>query len=154
MSQPDSENTVEKQNKPHLFQPGESGNPLGRPKGARNKATVLAETLIDGQAEKIVQKIVELALAGDGPALKLCLERILPPMKSRPVNIKLSETKTAEGVAEAQSTVVLAVAEGTLTPDEGTTLSGILEARRKAIETQDHESRIAELEKENNGRKR
>ena len=145
MSQANTDNTVQKQ-KPHLFQPGQSGNPSGRPQGSRNKATLAMEGLMDGQAEAITQKAVDLALEGDTTALRLCLERILPPRKSRPVNIALPEVTTAEGVAEAQAAVVQAVAGGELTPEEGIALTGILEARRKAIETQDHESRISALE--------
>jgi len=145
MSRQSSDKTVQKQ-KPHLFQPGQSGNPAGRPQGSRNKATLAMEALMDGQAETITQKAIDLALEGDTTALRLCLERILPPRKSRPVNITLPEVKTAEGVAEAQSVVVQAVADGELTPEEGSIITGNLEARRKAIETVDHESRISALE--------
>jgi len=128
------------------FPKGQSGNPAGRRQGSRNKATLALEALMDGQAETITQKAVDLALEGDTTALRLCLERIFPPRKSRPVNIALPEVTTAEGVAEAQGAVVQAVADGELTPEEGSTITGILEARRKAIETQDHESRIWALE--------
>ena len=131
------------------FPKGQSGNPSGRPQGSRNKATLALETLMDGQAETITQKAIDLALQGDTTALRLCLERICPPRKSRPVNITLPEVKTAECVAEAQAAVVQAVADGELTPEEGSTITGILEARRKAIETQDHESRISVLESKN-----
>ena len=55
------------------FAPGQSGNPNGRPKGARNKATIAAEALLDGDAEAITRKIVEKALDGDMIALRLCL---------------------------------------------------------------------------------
>lgn len=137
------------------FPKGQSGNPSGRPQGSRNKATIALEALMDGQAETITQKAIDLAIEGDTTALRLCLERILPPRKSRPVNITLPETQTAGGVAEAQAAVVQAVSNGELTPEEGIAITSILEARRKAIDTLDHESRIAELEKENsNGRKR
>ena len=154
MSQKNTENSVPKQ-KSHLFQPGQSGNPKGKPKGAKNHATRLAESLLDGDTEKLTRKAVELALSGDTVALRLCLERVLPPRKSRPVNIALPETKTIDGVAEAQAAVVKAVADGELMLEEATAIANILEARRKAIETQDHESRIAKLEEENNnGRKR
>jgi len=145
MSQKNTDKTVQQQ-KPHLFQPGQSGNPAGRPQGSRNKATLAMEALMDGEVESITRKAIDLALEGDTTALRLCLERILPPRKSRPVNIALPEVKTADGVAEAQAAVVQAVADGELTPEEGSTITGILEARRKAIETQDHESRISALE--------
>ncbi len=145
INQDEPVNTEEKQ-KGRPFSKGVSGNPAGRPQGSRNKATLAVEALMDGQAETITQKAVDLALEGDTTALRLCLERILPPRKSRPINIALPEVKTAESVAEAQAAVVQAVADGELTPEEGSTITGILEARRKAIETQDHENRIAALE--------
>jgi len=75
-----TEKTAEKQHatRGRPFQPGQSGNPDGRPKGARNAATVAAEVLLDGEAEAITRKCVELAKEGDTVALRLCLERILP----------------------------------------------------------------------------
>jgi hypothetical protein len=63
------------------FRKGRSGNPKGRPAGARNKATQTAELLLDGEAEALTRRAVELALAGDGMALRLCLERIIPPRR-------------------------------------------------------------------------
>ena len=56
------------------FQKGQSGNPRGRPAGSRNNATLACEALLEGQAEALTQKAVDMALAGDTVALKLCLE--------------------------------------------------------------------------------
>ena len=72
------------------FRKGRSGNPKGRPAGARNKATQTAELLLDGEAEALTRRAVELALAGDGMALRLCLERIIPPRRGRPVQLGLA----------------------------------------------------------------
>ena len=65
------------------FKPGQSGNPDGRPKGARNATTMALEALLDGQANALTQKAIDLALTGDMAALRLCLDRILPPRKDR-----------------------------------------------------------------------
>ncbi len=54
------------------------------------------ETLLDGQAEALTQKAIDLALAGDMAALRLCLDRILPPRKDRPVSIEMPTIDTAE----------------------------------------------------------
>ena len=49
---------------------GQSGNPAGKPKGARHRATLAAETLLDGEAEALTRKAIALALAGDPIALR------------------------------------------------------------------------------------
>ena len=69
------------------YKPGQSGNPTGRPKGARNKATVAAETLLEGEAETITRKCIDLALEGDLVALRLCLSRIVPAKRERTIQL-------------------------------------------------------------------
>src|SRR5438477_8366992 len=57
-----------------------SGNPAGRRTGSRNKATLAAAALLAGEAEALTRRAVELALVGDPTAMRLCIERILPPV--------------------------------------------------------------------------
>src|SRR6516162_10640502 len=71
------------------FPPGVSGNPAGRLPGTRNRATMAAEALLDGEAQALTRKAIELALAGDTVALRLCLERIMPARKSRTLKLKM-----------------------------------------------------------------
>jgi len=52
------------------FQKGRSGNPQGRPLGARNRTTVAVEALLDGEAEKLTRKAVTLALEGNVACLR------------------------------------------------------------------------------------
>jgi len=77
---------------------GQSGNPAGRPVGARHKATMAVQVLLDGEAERLTRKAVELALAGDMGALRLCLERILPPRKDVPVTLPVPQIETATDI--------------------------------------------------------
>jgi hypothetical protein len=51
------------------FEPGKSGNPAGKLKGTRNKTTLAVEALLDGEAETITRKAIELAKDGDLAAL-------------------------------------------------------------------------------------
>src|SRR5262245_60454176 len=71
------------------FPKGQSGNPNGRPRGSRNSVTLACEALLDGQAEALTQKAIQMALDGDVVALRLCMERIYPPRKDRPVTLSL-----------------------------------------------------------------
>jgi hypothetical protein len=66
--------------------------------------------------------------------------------KGRPVVVDLPPIETAKDVVGAVGAIVSAVGEGMLTPDEGQTFASILDTHRKAIETQDLETRIATIE--------
>ncbi len=128
------------------FKPGRSGNPKGRPRGARNKISARVQDMLSAEAPALVRKAIDMALDGDAQALRLCLERICPPQKDRPVPFPLGATDTAADIATAGKDVIAAVAEGHLTPSEGEALFRLLEARRRIVETADLEARIADLE--------
>jgi len=125
---------------------GVSGNPAGKKPGTRHRATRLAETLLDGEAVELVKKCVEMAIDGDSAAMRICMDRLVPPRKSRPINIDLPDVSTGKGVSLAQGVVVQAVGDGEITPDEASILSSILEARRKSIELADIEIRLGKIE--------
>ena len=125
--------------------PFPKGNP-GRPVGARHKATLVAEALLDGEAEALTRKAIEAALGGDMVALRLCLDRILPPRKERPVKFTLPPMKTAEDAATAMAAITAAVADGELSPGEAAALSRLVEAFVRAIEVGEFDKRIRALE--------
>ena len=126
---------------------GQSGNPKGRPKGSRNKASIAADQLLDNEAEAITRKAIELAIAGDTTALRLCLERLCPPRKERPISIALPEMNSAADAVKASGAILDAVANGELTGGEGQTLASIIEVHRRVLETEDIERRIVDLER-------
>ena len=111
-----ADNTTEKQ-RGRPFEKGMSGNPNGRPSGSRNATTLALEALLDGQANALTQKAIDLALGGDMAALRLCLDRILPPRKDRPVSFTLPTINSAQDAAAVVSSVLAAVAAGEITPD-------------------------------------
>jgi hypothetical protein len=53
------------------FARGASGNPAGKPQGARHKTPLAVEALLDGEAEELTRKAIELAKAGDMRAIWL-----------------------------------------------------------------------------------
>lgn len=121
------------------------GNP-GRPKGSRHKTTLAMMALLEGEAEAITKGCIQAAKAGDMAAIRLVLERLLPPAKERPISLTLPEVKSAEGVAAAQAAILRAVAAGEILPAEAATLTSIVESRRRAIETAEIEARLSALE--------
>jgi hypothetical protein len=132
-----------------LFEPGGPGGP-GRPAGSRNKVSLALDQIADDAGKAILEKMVEAAKDGDLRAADLVLQRIWPVRKGRPLSLSLQlpVINTAADVVTALGTVADAVGAGEITPDEGQAVASILEAKRKAIETVELESRIAALEKE------
>ena len=140
-----AENTAGKQ-RGRPLRKGQSGNPAGRPKGSRNATTLALETLLDGQASALTQKAIDVALTGDIPALRLCLDRILPPRKDSPVAFDLPEMKTLNDTVSAMGAIVKAVGDGDLTPTEAAELTKMVQAFAKIIETAELEERVRKLE--------
>jgi hypothetical protein len=134
------------------FKPGNQFG-KGRPAGSRNSATLALQVLLDGEGEEITRRAIELAIAGNEVALRLCMERLIPIRKDRPVSVKLPSVATAKGIAEALDAVLKQVSAGNLTPMEAATLAGILDGRRRVIEVVEHEERLQQLEEANAGKK-
>ena len=122
-----------------------SGNP-GKPKGARHKATRAVEDLLEGEAEGLTRKAVDLALEGDTTALRLCLERIAPPRKDVPVRFPMPALETANDAVSAASSVISAVSNSELTPGEGARVMALIDAFRRNALTDELERRVLALE--------
>jgi hypothetical protein len=135
------------------FPKGQSGNPAGRPRGSSNRATRAAELLLDGEATALTRKAVELALAGDPAALRLCLDRTVAPRRERAVELALPPIRGADDILAAIKVVSGAVGRGAITPGEGFTLSQMMETFLRAIDTSDFEGRLRELEEDQAARR-
>jgi hypothetical protein len=139
-------NTKRKQG--HRFQQGESGNPAGKPKGARHKTTILAEKLMQEDAEGIVNAVIIAAKDGDMAAARLVLDRIVPPRKDSPIRFDLPAIKSASDASAAMAAILNAVASGELTPGEAGDVARLIETFAKTHETAELERRITALEAE------
>jgi hypothetical protein len=122
-----------------------NGN-AGRPKGARNRATQAVLALLEGEGEALTRKAIEMALAGDGVALRLCLDRIAPSRKDSPVEFTLPRMSSAHDAAQAAGAVLQAVSEGDLTPVEAVQVMALVDSFRRTLEITELEARIAALE--------
>ena len=114
------------------FQPGQSGNPAGRPRGARNNTTVLIEQLLEGDAEFIMRRLIAQAKAGNPRALSLLMPALLPKRKDRPIELELPTLEEASDAPCAFAAIIAAVCAGEVTPSEGTSLTRMVEAYVRA----------------------
>ena len=129
------------------FKPGRSGNPSGRPAGSRNAATLAIDALLDGEAETLTRKAIDLAKAGDMQALKLCMDRIVPPRRDRPVTFPLPKIEGPADAATAMAAVLGAAAAGELTPMEAGELAKLVDVYVRTVETNELAKRIEQLER-------
>jgi hypothetical protein len=128
------------------FQPGNPGRPLG----CRNKATLAAEAILDGEAEALSRKAIELALNGDVAALRICFDRLIPPRRERPIRFAMPPMQTAADATTVIATLMTAVAGGDVSPSEAASMVQILDAYIKSLFVAEFEQRLAKLEAEQN----
>jgi hypothetical protein len=131
-----------------LWKPGQSGNPAGKPKGTRHRATLIAEQLIDNSGELLVKKCVEMALGGDAAAMRLAMERLCPPRRERPVTIDMPNIKSATDLIAAAAALAEAASTGEITPGEAASLSTLVANMAKVVETFELADRLAKLEEQ------
>jgi hypothetical protein len=130
------------------FQIGQSGNPAGRPRGARNKRTLVLESIMEGESEVITRKAIEMAKGGSMAAIRLVMDRLAPVQKDRPVDFELPPLNTPADAVAASAAIVAAVAAGELTPLEAAQLSKVVHAYVQAVEARDFGPRVAVLEEQ------
>src|ERR1700736_1931482 len=135
------------------FQIGQSGNPAGRPRGARNKRTLALENIMEGESEVITRKAIEMAKGGHITAIRLVIDRLAPVRKDRPVDFELPPLNTPADAVTAAAAIAAAVAAGDLTPSEAAHLSKVVHAYVQALEAHVFEQRLAKIEQDDAARK-
>lgn len=107
------------------FKPGESGNPNGKIKGTLNKRTELAK-LLDPHGEALISKTIEMALAGDTTALRLCVERIFPKPQRGSTGIELPKILNEKTLPKLQRDILQAAVEGRISMDDAERLKNLI----------------------------
>jgi Family of unknown function (DUF5681) len=125
---------------------GQSGNPAGRRKGCRNKAILSAELYLDGEAEGLMRKAVELAYAGSALHMKLVLDRTIAPLRERPAPVPLPRIDSVADLAPAMDSVLAAVSAGLITTGQALELSMVVATRLRAVEAGEFDRRLSAIE--------
>src|SRR5689334_22054658 len=107
------------------FAPGHSGNPAGRPKGARNRATLAAEALIEQNAEALARALIDASLGGDMTTARFLLGRLYPANAERTVTLDVPPGRETDFV-HVHARVLRAMLDGEITPKEGLAIARFL----------------------------
>jgi hypothetical protein len=126
--------------------PFEKGN-SGRPRGARNKMTVALEQLLEGHAEAVVAKVIEMALEGDRMAIRLVFERLMGSRHERPLtDLDLPPIHSAADGAAVAAAILAAASSGKITPGEGMALMQMVDSAVRAFSVSELDRRVSELD--------
>lgn len=117
------------------FQPGQSGNPSGRPKGVNDKRSEY-RSLLEPHAKELTEKLIEMAKNGEPTALRLCIERLIPRVKPDiGINFTLPEggIDTSDNMLQIINDLTNAVASGQMTIEEANKFTEFLRQQRIMI---------------------
>jgi hypothetical protein len=124
-------------------------NNPGRKPGSRNRATVFAAALLEGEAEELVRKAIALAKTGDVPMLKFFLSRMLP--RERVIKIDLPHLEFVGDAAKALGHILRSVSEAQISPSEAAELATLVNSFRNTITLDDVVKRLDSLDARLNG---
>ena len=129
------------------FHKGQSGNPAGKPRGAKNRSSLVAERLFADESREICGSVIAQAKTGNMQAAKIILDRVLPPIKDKPIEIDLPKMMTCNDLVRAVECITSAVGSGLISPLEGESIARIVDIHIKALELNEIEKRLSNLEK-------
>ena len=108
------------------FRPGQSGNPAGRPRGSRNKRTILAEKLLEDRVGEVTNAAIDLAKAGHPIGVRVCMDRVAPRLRHGPLDFALPELVTLADVPVAYNAIGQGLASSELDPEQAALLMKIV----------------------------
>ena len=115
------------------FKPGQSGNPAGRPPGTRNKVNRAMEPVFQANGEAIIERLVEHAKAANPVALRLCVDRLVPMGKHRPVGFQIPPMHKSDDVRAAIATIHGALGDGDISSGEAVDLLRVAEVSARML---------------------
>ena len=107
---------------------------------------MFGEAILQRDADAILEAVVAAAKGGDSTAMRLCVERLIPVRKGRPIGLSLPPVKTIADIDAALSVIIAAMAKAELSAEEASAFAAVVEQKRKAIELGEHARRLDAIE--------
>ncbi len=138
-----SDSTEPKQSREHLFKPGQSGNPKGRPPGSGLSAQLRASIAED--LPEILRALATNAKAGDASAARVLLDKVLPSLRAEASPVEVCGMSSGS-LTERAEAAVSAVGRGELSPDSAASILTSLASLARIKESEEFEARLRALE--------
>jgi hypothetical protein len=128
------------------FAAGSSGNPRGKPAGARGKATQLLDQMAERGGKAVLQAVLKEAQEGNIAAASLVLMRIWPMRRGRPIQFDLPDLAEPGGALMALAAIARSAAAGVISVEEAAEIAKVAEAHQRATDLAELIRRIERLE--------
>lgn len=134
---------------PNLYKGMPSFNPKGRKRGSVNKYTALSRKIMTDKGPEIVNKVIELAMAGDKTCLKMCMDRVLPAAKMIDINASDKQEKgnviiNVGGIQEKVVEVIEEEGPDAIDYEDGVIINPIREDK-KIIDIDNHKPTVDDI---------
>lgn len=131
------------------FKKGETGNPDGRPRGAKNKRTLIRDALKkvypDGESGFWVA-VAKRALEGDTTSVSMLGARLIPPLKAEDTSVILAGLNSGN-LTEKANKIIGYMGSGDISPSQATTMINAIATLCKVQEIEDLSKRLDALER-------
>ncbi len=133
------------------FSVGNSGGPGGPRRRTSELRRAAEEAITPEHVAAMIRKATRMGLEGDLAAMRLVFERTCgraadAPVEAEPLGVALPRLRTAEDCNTAIQLLIDGICKGTVDRDMAKLLIDAIQARVKAIELNDLEDRLAQLE--------
>jgi hypothetical protein len=128
------------------LRPAAAATPTGAPRAPATRPRFFAAQLLEGEAEALLRKLIDKVLEGDIAALRLCVDRLLPPRRDRLVTFALPRIEMAKDACAASAAILAACANGELSLGEAAELVDLVATHVRMLDTTEWETRLAALE--------
>jgi hypothetical protein len=118
----------------------------GRPKGSRNKRTLLAERMFQDEADEIIRACIEGAKKREPVALKLAIERLVPVRRGLPIKFRLPDVASLADANKALAAILKATSRGELNVDECSALCRAISVKLESTAIAELEARLKSIE--------
>lgn len=126
------------------FIKGQSGNPLGRPKGVGDRRTAIRK-ILEPHQDLVIAQVIEKATSGDNEMIKLFFSYCFAKPKSEAVDLEIGLTgvSSKDDIRQIVSEVLLGAIKGDVPDDQGKSIAALV----KTFVDIDNDKRMEEIEK-------
>ena len=126
------------------FEKGKSGNRAGRKPGTGKHQQF--RKIIEAKAPDLIKKAISMALEGDQKMMAMCLDRVLPALRTVDTPITVPDLQSADTLLEKAHGAINGIFSGDITVQDGLNIAQACANIARVSETAEQEEQLGQLE--------